>query len=73
MKLVVVELDALRTLVRGDQLWREKMKAKLTALLALVGGVSMAVGINCIPNVGTVFSGLTDALGLGDLLAGLTG
>lgn len=46
------------------------MKAKLTALLALVSGVTM-IGINCIPNVGSLFSGLTTSLGLNDLLAGL--
>jgi len=47
------------------------MKTKITALLILSGSV-MALGLNCIPNVGISFSGILGNLGLGSL-TGLLG
>lgn len=37
-------------------------KSKLALLVVLSSGCCMALGLNCIPNVGTLFAGLTAGL-----------
>lgn len=37
-------------------------KAKLFTLMMLSGGFVMALGINCLPNVGNVFGGLLNGI-----------
>jgi len=43
------------------------MTRKFTALALLSTGFTMALGLNCLPNLGTSFQGILDNLGLGNL------
>jgi len=38
------------------------LKRKFAALVLLSGSFVMALGLNCIPNVGSLFSGITGQL-----------
>lgn len=43
-------------------------KVKIAALLLMSGGFTMALGLNCIPNIGFSFSSILNQFGLGGLL-----
>lgn len=47
------------------------MTRKFAALALLSTGFTMALGLNCLPNIGTSFSGILNTLGLGNLLTTL--
>lgn len=44
------------------------MARKFAMLALLSGGFTMALGLNCLPNIGTSFSGILNGLGLGNIL-----
>lgn len=48
------------------------MTRKFLTLAVLSSGFVMALGLNCLPNIGTSFAGLFGNLGLGNL-TGLLG
>lgn len=43
------------------------MIRKFAALALLSTGFTMALGLNCLPNIGTSFQGILDNFGLGNL------
>ncbi|GMU80499.1 MAG: hypothetical protein IT450_19215 [Phycisphaerales bacterium] len=49
------------------------MVRKFATLALMTSGFTMALGLNCLPNIGTSFQGILDNFGLGDLFGGILG